>query len=328
MTKQPLALLLLGGTLMLALACGEDRATPVTPTTPNVPAAPPAAPVVRPTSLTLSGTVAFEAPGETSQLTATAGYADGTTRDVTREAQWTTSSAFIASISTDGVLTARGLGLTSVLVRFPVTNPSLFRSAQVIVTPAGTFTASGRVREPGAGGLGGALLLHLGSGQTATSSSDGYYHFGGLTGDARFYVTRAEFEDAEVELVRDAFGDVPLQRVVHVAAGGETYSGRLAPNDMDYMADGTSHCQPCRMIRVTSDGAGLVRIRLTWTGSAAMAVWVGGQMIVPGDTAREVVADVLVTAGDARIYVGTIRSDSEGDYIAFTVTATRPEGGE
>jgi hypothetical protein len=326
MMKHLLSLVVLCGTLGLASACGEDG--PVPPTSPRTPPGPPAAPILQPTGLTLSGSLAFQAPGETSQLTATAAYADGTTKDVTREAQWTTSSPLIATISTDGVLTARGLGLTSVLLRFPVTNPSLFRSAQVIVTPAGTFAASGRVREPGAGGLDGALVRHLGSGQSATTSSGGYYHFGGLTGDARFHVTRAEFEDAEVELVRDAFGDVPLQRVVHVAAGGEPYAGRLAPNDMDYVVDGTSRCQPCRMIRVTGSPGDTVRIRLTWTGPAAMAVWGSGQMMTPGDTPREVIADVMVTGDEAHIYIGRIFSATETDYISFTVTAALPGGGQ
>jgi hypothetical protein len=53
-----------------------------------------------------------------------------------------------------------------------------------------------------------------------------------------------------------------------------------------------------------------------------MAVWVGGQMITPGAAPHEVIADVPVTAGEARIYVGTIRSDSGQDYISFAVAAT------
>ena len=328
MTKQLLAPVVLCGILGLASACGEDRTTRVTPTTPTVPTVPPAAPVVQPISLTLSGSVAFQAPGETSQLTATAAYPDGTTKDVTRDAQWTSTFPSIATVSTDGVLTAVGLGTTVVLVRYPVASPSLFRSVQVTVTPAGTFAAGGRVREPGAGGLAGALVVHLDTGRSVTTGNDGYYQFGGLTGGARFRVTRPEFEDTEVEVARDVFGDLPLQRVVHVAAGGQTYSGRLAPNDMDYVVDGATHCQPCRMIRVTSTAAGIVRIRLTWTGSAAMAVWMGGQMVTPGGTPREVIADVPVTGGEARIYVGTIRSGTGEDYISFAVAATLPAGGE
>jgi hypothetical protein len=319
MTKHLLSLILLGGSLGLVSACGDDRAVPLT--APGLPPGP-AAPILQPTSLTLSGSLAFQAPGETSQLTATAGYADGTTKDVTRDAQWTTTLPSIATVSSEGVLTAREIGTTFLRVRFPVTNPSLFRSAQVVVTPAGTFTASGRVREPGAGGLGGALVLHLDSGQSVTTNEDGNYQFGGLTDGARFRVTRPAFEDAEVEVIRDVFGDVPLQRVVTVDAGGPTYSGRLAPNDMDYVVDGATRCQLCRMIRVTSTAADVLRIRLTWTGAAPMAVWVGGQMFTPGDTPREVIADVRVTVGETRIYVGTIRSDSGQDYISFVVTAT------
>jgi hypothetical protein len=320
MTKHLLSFIVLCGILGLVSACGEDG--PVPPTSPHVPPSPPAPAVLQPTSLTLTGSVAFQAPGETSQLTAMAGYADGTTKDVTGDAQWSTTISSVASVSTAGVLTARGIGTTFVLVRFPVANPSLFRSAQVVVTPAGTFTASGRVREPGAGGLGDALVLHLDSGQSVTTNNEGNYQFGGLTGGARFRVTRTAFEDADVEATRDLYGDIPLQRVVHVAAGEGTYSGRLAPNDMDYVVDGATRCQPCRMIRVTSTAADVLRIRLTWTGAAPMAVWVGGQMFTPGDTPREVIADVPVTAGEIRIFVGTIRSDSGQDYISFVVSAT------
>ena len=110
------------------------------------------------TGLTLTGNTLLNAVGETSQLTATAAYSDGTTADVTKESLWTTSDPTVVTVSTDGMLTARGLGRASVTLRYPATSqpgPATFRSQTAVVTPVGTFTLSGWVRQPGGTGGGG-----------------------------------------------------------------------------------------------------------------------------------------------------------------------------
>jgi hypothetical protein len=287
------------------------------------------------TSLTLSGRASLTSVGETSQLTATAGYADGTTRDVTDEAQWSSTQVTVATISTasgfvpgsrGGVLTALALGAATILVRYPVTNPSLFNFMEVTVTPMGTFTASGRVREPGVGGVIDARVVNVASGQTMLTQDEGYYSLGGLT-DPRFSVTKAGYEELAFDATPGVWDDVPMQRVVRIAAGSAPVTGRLAPNDMDYvMADGT-HCQPCRLIRVTSTAPGNAQVRLTWTlPTSDMNIWVKDQMFPGTGSVREVVADVPVGADEVLLYVGKIgsgrRADGGGPHEPFTVSVT------
>ena len=52
--------------------------------------------------------------GETHQLTATASYSDGSTKDVTSSATWTSTDSSVASVAAGGMLTAKGSGQCSV----------------------------------------------------------------------------------------------------------------------------------------------------------------------------------------------------------------------
>ena len=71
---------LIGALSFAGIAC-NDRNDPVGPTVQGNPTPP--APVV--SSIALTGNVLLSAVGETSQLTLTASFSDGTTKDVTRE---------------------------------------------------------------------------------------------------------------------------------------------------------------------------------------------------------------------------------------------------
>jgi hypothetical protein len=279
-----------------------------------------------PASLTLGGNFSLQAVGETSQLTATAVYPDGSTADVTRAVQWTSSFPAVATISQDGILTATGLGITVLGVRYSVTNPSLFRSVQVVVTPAGTFAASGRVREPGAGVIVDARVVHLASGESTLTNNGGNFFLGGLRGGSRFSFTKEGYEEVEADIVPDEFSDTPMQRVVRLAAGSPAYTSRLAPNDVEYLVGGSTRCQPCRLIRITGASGSTIQVKLTWTGPAPVQVWADGQVFEPGATPREVVADVRVTGGEARVFVGRVRTASPQDYISFSLVAATVSG--
>jgi hypothetical protein len=308
--------------LAAGLACGVDRTTPTAPPqgTGNPPASPtpqPPAPV-QPASLALTGSTSLQAVGETSQLTATASYPDGTTKDITREAQWTSTFPAIASISTQGVVTARALGITTVYVRYPVSGSSLFRFTEIVVTPAGTFSASGRAREPGQGGIAGVRVVHLDSGATTQTGADGYYFFGGLTGRPRFTFTKLDYEDVEADVIQNALGDTALQRVIHLTAGADALNGRLAPNDMEYVVADDTRCQPCRLVRLTGDGP--TQVRLTWTGSSTLQIWVNGVAFTSPSGQPAVIADVSASAGDTLLFVGALAGQA-GDYIPFNLAA-------
>jgi hypothetical protein len=241
-----------------------------------------------PVRLEISGNTALQAIGETSQLTATATLADGSTVDVTHDGQW-------------------------------VATQSLFRGTQVTVTPAGSFALSGRVREPGAGSVPNARVVHVDSGTSVESNSDGYFGFGGLTGRSRLRITKLGFEDSETEQEPDGYFDAPLQRVVALAAGAATYSSRLAPNDVTHDVGGGASCQPCRMIRVTSASPGIVSVTLQWSGVETLQIWVDGHAFGAEPGNREVSANVNVGAGDTLVYVGRPRSATGSDYIPFSV---------
>src|SRR5678815_4493283 len=89
---------------------------------------------------------------------------------------------------------------------------------------AGTFALSGRVREPGAGGLNATTVVHVDSGQTARTDNGGNFFFGGLTGSARFSATRENYENAEAQGIPGDIVDIPMQRVVRLAGGAPAYT--------------------------------------------------------------------------------------------------------
>ena len=274
------------------------------------------------TALTVSGNTNLTSVGETSQLTATARFVDGSTRDVSSESQWTLYPATVVTVSPSGLLTAIGLGQVSVNVRYPIVgNPSRFSSIQVIVTPPGTFTLAGRAREPGIGSLGGVLVRHLDTGQMATTSlSDGYYSFGGVT-SRRLAFTRADFEPVEVDAQPNIYFEVAMQRVYRLSADATT-SQTLAPNDMEYTIAPGVVCEPCHLVRLTTSSAGKITIRISWTGNdAPINLWANDQTFLGSGTARETVAELTVGAGETLLYVGRRAPSSSFSHTAFSITA-------
>jgi hypothetical protein len=274
------------------------------------------------TSLTLSGNLSLRSVGETSQLTATAVYADGSTADVTTESRWTVALSGVATITSGGLLTAVGLGRTPVSVQYPPNGPSSrFRSDTLAVTPAGTRAVYGRVRQPGAGSIANATIVHQASGQSTTSNDNGYFTFGGIGGSLRLSISKSGFEDVDLDAGDEETLDIPMQPVVRIDPGAAPRSVTLAPNDVDYLIGGT-HCQPCRMIRITSPGSGTVNVTVRWTTSANLHVWSEGQMYDPSGQPREIVVPIQLGGGEKQIYVGEVRQASAGNYISFSVSVS------
>lgn len=282
-------------------------------------------------SLTLSGNSVMNAIGETSQLTATAGFTDGTTEDVTRQALWTSADPNIVTVTPDGVLTARANGRTAVVAKYPAAAPpalSRFRSVNAVVTPFGTFSAAGRVREPGAssgdhgtGSIAGALVRQVASGESILTDLSGIYTLVALT-DGRLAFSKTDFEPVEIDSTRDGFDDVPMQRVIRIGVGSaETRT--LAPHDMAYEVAPGTRCEPCKMIRIASS-EGSVRIRLTWTSTTLdLHVWVNGQMHSSSPASRVVELDMPIVGGESIAYVGvTSGPGSFTGHQLFTVTVT------
>ena len=216
-------------TLAAVTACGSSPTAPINP------------PVAVQTSLTITGNLSFTGVGQAGQLTVTAGYSDGTTKNITSSVKWTVWIDTVAAISPTGMLTTTGLGATFVDMQnnsVPSSSPLFFRSMVVTVTPPGTLALFGWTREPGSGPLPGVLVRDPLSGQsTAEQQRRKLRH-------RRFVELRACLQQGwlrrtQFETVPGTFDGWPLQQVVRVEAGASV-SQKLAPNDVDYVVASAS----------------------------------------------------------------------------------------
>lgn len=276
-------------------------------------------------SFTLDGSTTMTAAGQTTQLSAILAYADGSARDISSEVRWGSSMVMVATVSLSGLVSAAALGNSTISAEYPSLNPTMAVRTIVTVTPAGTFTATGRVRHPGEGSLGNARVFEAASGQVFMTQNNGLYAFGGLL-DGRLSITRDGFEPVAFMATRDGFDEPPMQHVVRLEVGGPAVQETLAPNDVGYddVAAGTS-CRPCRLIRITSSTTGTARIHIVLgtspiLGTPTLSLWAGGQAFESSAT-REIRADLPIAAGiELVVYVGT--SVAPGDYVPFTMSVS------
>src|SRR5262245_14993401 len=145
------------------------------------------------------------APGETGQYSATAAYADGSSRDVSAEVVWGTENATVLSVSTTGLASSRDPGETNVEAGY---NGNTFRY-HVMVLRAGTYRLTGLVRDGGlpitgvevavsagpAAGLSTLTVTHLETGQA------GNYALYGVSGDTEIRVRRPGYEEQKKRIV-------------------------------------------------------------------------------------------------------------------------------
>ena len=89
------------GPVLSSVGCGSDDSV----TGPPAPATL--------TSLQRTGNASLTAIGQTSQLTLNGNYSDGTTKNVTSEATWSSNSPSVATVSA-GVVTAVGFGTANI----------------------------------------------------------------------------------------------------------------------------------------------------------------------------------------------------------------------
>jgi Bacterial Ig-like domain (group 2) len=269
--------LLMGVLGLSSIACDDKKEGPPLSPSPN-PAPPPAPALV---SLALTGNVNLSAVGETSQLTVTASYNDGSTKEVSKETRWTIGDQRVVTMSTEGLLTVVGFGNTFVNASYG--NRNAF--TRVTATPPGTFVISGRVREPGQGGVLDAMITVRGTGFSAMANADGIFQLAALpTPQARLGITKAEYEPRELDATSSTDVDAPIQRIVRLMAGDSIEPAPLAPNDLSYDVDG-ARCEPCRMIRVTVPTTGDMQLVLTWDAPARLTLYAGG-MTLTGDSGR------------------------------------------
>ena len=167
--------------ILLALflaACDKDSPSGPSPLPPTV-----AGGVVR---LELTGPASLP-PGEAEQFRATAHLSDGSQRDVTTEAAWTSADSSIVSVSTSGLATGQDRGETDIRGAFS----QVISTKRVMVLPPGTFKLSGRVLEDSVGVPDARVEVTAGSAAgLSTVSQDGSYALYGVSGQTQVRVTK------------------------------------------------------------------------------------------------------------------------------------------
>ena len=296
---------------MLSGGCGSDRGSSVTGPTP--------APAATLTSMQLTGNTELTAVGQTSQLTLNGMYSDGSTRNITAEAAWTSGAPAVATVA-GGLVTSVGLGYVGITARVGSRSASI----AVTVTPAGTFIIEGRVREPGSSGLPNVRVVEQIASIATQSDGSGIFRFGGLSSAARIVIDLPNYEFFRYEVQKPnapparVFIDAPLQRVVRINAGQSTAVLTIAPNDVSYDV-GADHCNPCKLIRVISSDPGTLMLRLTWTGSpGALHLWANDARY--DSASSSITANVPTGGGQSLVYVGWLQAGSAPQYINFTLS--------
>ena len=277
--------------------------SPTTPSEPTPTAPAPSAPAPIVTSVKISGNLTLASLGEISQLTATASLSDGTTKDVTSDAKWSTPNPNVIAMGTPGEVRVISFGMLYVSAIYS----NKFSSAQVTATPVGTFAMYGRVREPGSGSVAGARVTENTTHRSVTTDGNGDFTIGELPQrQANLVAEKDGFETATVNATfagsASPYADVPVQRLVRVTAGQTVTPDDLAPNDLAYPV-GALRCVDCRLIRVVVDAPGTLHVRATWSNALKLTLFAEGRALADG--AGEVIADLPVsTQGEVLLYLG------------------------
>jgi hypothetical protein len=175
--------ILLLAALVFTLSCNHSSPTAPPPPPPGHSAA---------TRLEILGNISLTAAGQTSQLTAKASFADGTTQDVTTTGtRWEGSSnTNVGSVSPSGLFTAVGLGEVSVSASYG----SQFAYVSVLILPSGTFKLSGYVYESGGIQLCGDRVEILDGPSAGQSYSGCGYRFYGVSGDLHVRASKEGYQ--------------------------------------------------------------------------------------------------------------------------------------
>jgi hypothetical protein len=211
--------LILIATLAGWVACaGDGSSTPGAPT-----ASPSASPTV--TAVTVSGQTPS---GFSVQLTATALLSDGTTRDVTTMATWSSSNESVITVSPMGLASIVGTGSADVRASYQNVVGTL------AIEFGGGFAVSGRVREeaPNAPTLS-AVRVEVVSGPRAgafvMSDATGAFRISNLTGLVDLQATRPGYFPwrlGSLTVDHDLTIDVTMYASPPANAAGETATAR------------------------------------------------------------------------------------------------------
>jgi len=142
------------------------------------------------------------APGETAQFRAIANFDDGSHRDVTDEATWSSSNDNYLSATGSGQVTGQKPGTAAVIADIPL--PNAYHAAEeVIVIAPGTYVLFGQVfesRDPPGAVDGAFVTVMTGTtqGQSVAVQGLGGYRLYGLAGPTKLRVSKDGYRTQEL----------------------------------------------------------------------------------------------------------------------------------
>ena len=209
--------------VLVVVACQEDKKPVPTTPTPNETIL---FPGPRLSKLTIPGPAPTVGPQQTAAVKAVAVFADGSERDVTADARWSSTQPEIATVD-GGVITGQALGRTVIRTTYMTRSASL----AMVIKPAGTFILQGTITEPGPVVVGTAIVAVLSgpSQRQVTADSSGFYELIGVTGMLTLRVSKPGYRDetATVTVTRDQSLDVQIRPVAAPASVAGVYGVTL-----------------------------------------------------------------------------------------------------
>ena len=180
--------------LLLAVVAGACDDGPTRPSSANVPT-PPTVPVTT-TRLEIAGPASV-APGESAQFSATAYQSDGSTKDVTNEAEWRSGNHWALSISATGLATGVERGEAPVGAGFA--GRTAWKTAFVL--PSGTYRLMGKVQDGDLPVRDARVEVLAGTGQGLINLTNSVgYRLYGVAGDINVRVTVDGYQEQRKSL--------------------------------------------------------------------------------------------------------------------------------
>lgn len=294
-------------------ACANSSTTPSGgPTGPSSPTV---------TSVTISGTLAIANIGQTSQLSATAHSAKGTTQDVTAQATWASSDAAIATVSSTGLVTSTGIGTATLTATYQ----NVSGSTRVTVTRPPSYVLSGLVTESvptTSTTLSGARIEFVdgvNQGKSATTDSTGHYEITQVSeGTFSVRATLSGYADTTKQVTINADSTLGFALVPTLKPISESLSGYFTASDPASCNVGSIK-YPCRVMNLAMHNPGPLSAVLTWLPSDASLI-----LQLYSVDASTVLAESAVTGATTQSI--SVDIDTPGNYqlrvVARTISAT------
>ena len=205
------------------VACNNSSSGPTDPSTPP--------PAVTLTSVTIGGSGSGTV-GQTSQLTATAGFSDGSSQVVTDQTTWETSNTSVATVSSAGRVTFAAVGEADIKATYKTVSAA--KHVSVSAVAKAQFKLTGLVMDASTGKnvVGATVAVTDGpdAGRSVQSDGNGRYAFDALTeGTFTIKVTHPGYTDLtrQVTLASDLSLDLAISAVLDLSSNYGTFAVSL-----------------------------------------------------------------------------------------------------